>query len=76
MYNMSTVAKKVGIEYEIAWQRSRSKYAKERWGIVFILLPDGTKKPYVPEDKLYLWQKGKYLTRPSRAELEEYKNKN
>jgi len=36
--------------------RFRSKYAKERWGVKEIQMPDGTIKKYVSEDKLYLWE--------------------
>jgi len=72
MYSISKVAKKFGMDYTTAWARAHSKYAKERWGVIFRELPDGTKKPYVPEYKLYLWQKDKYVTKPSKEELEQY----
>ena len=74
MYSIDKIAKKLNIKYITAWARFHSKYAKQRWGVVCLELPDGSKKLYVPEGSLYLWQKDKYVTRPSKEELEQYQN--
>lgn len=74
MYSIPELADKLDIKYKTAWARAYSKYAKERWGVEMIELPDGTKKPYVPKDKIHLWLKDDYLTKPSKEELEQYEN--
>jgi len=46
--------------------RFRSKYAKERWGVQEIMLPDGTVNRFADRDKLNLWNVpvGLYRRRP------------
>lgn len=46
--------------------RFRSKYAKERWGVIEVDMPDGTISRFVLRDKLHLWNVpvGLYRRRP------------
>ena len=75
MYSIPQIARKLGMEYRTAWDRAHSKYAEYRWGVVYVELPDGSKKPYVPEEKLYLWLTDKRVTKPSTRELADYRRK-
>lgn len=36
--------------------RFKSKYAKTRWGVEEVRMPDGTVKRYIPKTKLFLWE--------------------
>jgi hypothetical protein len=59
------LAEELEIPYITVNKRMKSKYADKRWGVVEELMPDGTIKRYVPEDKLYLWrQEPDYRGRP------------
>lgn len=60
------IAEELEIPYVTVNKRMKSKYADKRWGVVEELLPDGTIKRYVPEDKIYIWrQNPNYVGRPS-----------
>lgn len=75
-YSLKKIAKEFDIDYGTVWARANSKYAKERWGIEFDELPDGTKKPFVPREKVYLWVENKKndFRRPSKEFLERIQN--
>ena len=55
-YMATEIAKKLKINYQTANKRMKSPYAKERWGVKEIELPDGSVKRVVPEEKLHLWR--------------------
>lgn len=70
MFNGKEIARKYGLPYITVMKRIESKYAQERWGVVTFVLPDGTTRRFVPEDKLYLWERNaNYIGRPKSKEL-------
>lgn len=73
MYNLPEIAKITGVDYGTVWARACSKYAKKRWGVVEIELPDGSVKKFVPKDKIHLWvERNNVIGRPTNEELEEF----
>jgi hypothetical protein len=67
LWNMKKISEELNIKYITVNHRFASKFARERWGVVERTLPDGTKKKYVPEDKLYLWLEHKeYRGKPKK----------
>lgn len=55
MYGTGDIIKMFDIKPITVYKRFASKYAKERWGVEEITLPDGRVKRFVPKDKVYLW---------------------
>jgi len=64
-YTASELAKKYNISYDRALARFHSPFAKERWGISILQMPDGKKKIYIPESSLHLWERTKKWARPT-----------
>jgi len=59
------ISDELGIYFPNVCKRFTSKYAEKRWGVVKEVLPDGSVRRYVPEDKIYLWKQGtNYVGRP------------
>lgn len=63
-YSARDLANKYGMSYARAYMRFDSPFAKERWGVELLELPNGDKKLYVPENKLKLWERTKKWARP------------
>lgn len=67
-YTADAISKKFKMSRATAYSRFVSRYAKERWGVIVIDKPDGSKQRVVPEEFLHLW-KSKTSYRGRRAEI-------
>ena len=66
-YNTGDLIKMFNLLPVTVDKRFRSKYANKRWGVEFMPLPDGTRKGFVPKDKVYLWvENTNYVGRPKK----------
>lgn len=64
-WTATKISKELGVYYQTVVKRFKSRYAATRWGVVREVLPDGTIRKYVPEDKIHLWrQPTNYVGRP------------
>lgn len=66
-YTVSKMMKITGLSKDSVMARFRSVYAKQRWGVEVITLPDGGIRRVVPESALGKWklEKGFYVGRPT-----------
>lgn len=64
-YTISDLMKMFNKSYQTTSGRFRSPYAKERWGVEEIRMPDGSKRRFVPKGKVFLWEEDPaYVGRP------------
>jgi hypothetical protein len=73
MYSLPQVAEMTGEDYGTVWARANSKYAKQRWGVEKILLPDGSYRKFVPPSCIHLWlNEDNMVGRPTNEEIGRY----